>query len=348
VTDFCGKLAGTFAGYVEMALKSIVSRFFSSLKKPKEPSPEEAGVKTKVSPYVRFMAPESAAAPSKGGRQTTTNTLVFLPGGSAVSSKTRSQLKDAFLFDSAAQESRPLSTVGLFFPEHGALLIRDPHRGKAGQLIRWQNNRDHLPLFGDWAGSGRETLGFFDPKMAVFHLWLNEENKVPELSFLYGPAGLGWTPVVGDWDGDGKDGIGLYDPASSCFVLRNELAGGEPDVCFMYGPPGLGWIPFAGDWDGDGKDGIGIYDPLSGSFLLRNDLSGGNHDISFRIPAAGPDWMPLVGDWDGDGVDSIAIYDPGNRTFYLCTQSSVSDRDMAFRFGPVGVPGIPFAVRWMF
>jgi hypothetical protein len=339
-----------------MGLKSIFAGLFSfgrKTRKAEEERPAEAPSEPVVSPYARFAAsePEAVAVPAasvRPGRRTTTNALVFLPVGSTAGSPQphrRPRIKDAFVLDNI--ELGPLGTVGLFFPEHAALLIRDPLRGKAGRLIRWEGNRDHIPLFGDWTGLGRETLGFFDPKSAAFHLWFGEVQTEPDLSFLFGPAGLAWVPLVGDWNGDGKDGIGLYDPASSTFVLRNELAGGEPDLCFMYGPPGIGWIPFAGDWDGDGKDGIGIYDPLSGSFLLRNDLSGGNHDLSFRILEAGPDWVPLVGDWNGDGIDSIGIYDPGHRTFYLCNQSASSDTDLVFRFGPVGVAGIPFAVRWV-
>lgn len=247
------------------------------------------------------------------------------------------------------EPTRPVDTVGLFYPEQGALLIRDPAKGKAGRLIRWEENVVHQPLFGDWRGDGNKTLGFFDAKNAFFYLWYSEEQREPDLRFLFGPPGFGWLPLVGDWDGDGKDGIGLYDPASSTFVLRNELSGGEPDVHFMYGPPGLGWIPLAGDWDGDGKSGVGVYNPLSGLFLLRNELSGGNHDVSFQVPDAAPDWIPLVGDWNGDGADSVGLYNPVDRTFYLSDQSAGDHgekKDLVFRFGPVDVPGIPVVLGW--
>jgi hypothetical protein len=326
----------------------LLSRLFGSLKEP-EPQPADLSEPTQDSPYAKFLHEEAREPAAQVGRRTSSNALVFLPGEEskeALASRNPIRLKDAFLLETV-EKVRPCSTVGIFLPRHEALLMRDPHRGKVGRLIHWQGNTHHLPLFGDWTGTGRESLGFFDPERAVFHLCFSEDSKQPDVSFLFGPAGLGWLPLVGDWDGDGRDGIGLYDPASSSFVLRNEFAGGEPELCFMYGPPGLGWIPFAGDWDGDGKDGIGVYDPLSGSFLLRNDLSGGNHDLSFQIPVAGADWVPLIGDWDGDGIDSIGVYDPETRTFYLCTQSSFGQSDTSFRFGPVGVFGVPFSARWM-
>ena len=337
-----------------MSLKGIWSRLFSLSKRPKiaaaAPQPIE---KPAVSPYAKFLTGEpnesEAPAPPPGGiDRRTSNALVFLSAGERkpVAPRKPLRIKDAFLIDAAKLKSLPPSTVGLFFPAHGALLIRDPQRNKAGRLIRWRENAEHIPIFGDWTGSGTETLGFFDPKIAAFHLWFTEDKGEPDLNFLYGPAGLGWIPLVGDWDGDGKDGIGLYDPSSSSFLLRNELAGGEPDIFFMYGLPGAGWIPIAGDWDGDGKDGVAVYDPLSGTFLLRNELAGGNHDAYYRIAGAGPDWIPLAGDWDGDGADNVGIYDGANQAFYLCNQSAVSTTDMLFKFGPVGIQGFPFSMRW--
>ncbi|MGZ8216554.1 hypothetical protein [Methylomagnum sp.] len=347
-----------------MGLKSIFSALFSFANKPntdKEPVDPVAEAETKqelVSPYAKYMQAEHSL-PRKPQGHETEKAHVFTSTDTTgtgtvrkVGKRPKVKAKDVFLLDSVsanssvAPDATPVDTVGLFFPEQGALLIRDPNKGKAGRLIRWEENTGHQPLFGDWQGDGNSSLGFFDPKNAFFYLWFKEENRESDLRFLFGPPGFGWLPLVGDWDGDGKDGIGLYDPASSTFVLRNELSGGEPDIHFMYGPPGLGWIPLAGDWDGDGKDGVGVYDPLNGLFLLRNELSGGNHDISFRIPEVSPDWIPLVGDWDGDGADSVGIYDPRDRTFYLCNQSFENNKDLVFRFGPVGVAGIPIVLRW--
>lgn len=349
-----------------MGLKSMFFGLFSSSKKPSKdneptaPSSEETKQQT-VSPYAKYMQAEHSL-PRKPEEHETNNAQVFkatnpkTPRKASKQKKSaqRPKAKDVFLLEdiNANISDMPASppvvdTVGLFFPEQGALMIRDPAKGKAGRLIRWGDNVGHQPLFGDWQGDGRNTLGFFDSKNAFFYLWFSEENREADLRFLFGPPGFGWLPLVGDWDGDGKDGIGLYDPASSTFVLRNELSGGEPDIHFMYGPPGLGWIPLAGDWDGDGKDGVGVYDPLSGMFLLRNELSGGNHDVSFQVPEVSPDWIPLVGDWNGDGSDSVGLYDPQNRTFYLCNQTFENNKDLVFRFGPVGVAGIPIALRWV-
>jgi hypothetical protein len=306
-----------------MGLKGLFSRLFSHFGKSQEAGRDESPAQEEASPFAKFMQPESLD--------------VSQPRGQA-------QVSDIFLLESAASTNKPVDTIGLFFPEQGALLVRDPYRGKAGWLIRLEGEMSRLPLFGDWTGKGRKTLGFYDPKISSFSLWNGEDHSEPDLQFLYGPAGLGWIPLVGDWNGDGKDGIGLYDPASSTFWLRNELSGGDHELLFSFGVIGLGWIPLAGDWNGDGRDGIGVYDPSNGSFLLRNELSGGDHDMSFRIMEAHSNCIPLVGDWNGEGTDSVGLYDPENRVFYLRNRSS--GKNMVIHFGPQDVPGRPFTMRW--
>jgi hypothetical protein len=308
-----------------MGVKGLFSKLFSRFGKSQETGRDEPSAQEEVSPFARFMQPESLDASQL---------------------REQAQVKDIFLLDDAAHANRkPVDTVGLFFPEPGALLVRDPYRGKAGWLVRLEGEMSRLPLFGDWTGNGRKSIGFYDPNISSFSLWYDEDHSEPDLRFLYGPAELGWIPLVGDWDGDGKDGIGLYDPASGIFYLRNELSGGESEILFMYGPPGLGWIPLAGDWDGDGKDGIGVYDPLNGRFLLKNTLSGGSNDNEYRFANPRPGWIPLAGDWNGDGADSIGIYDPENRAFYLRNRSS--GKDAVIHFGPQDVSGRPFTMRWM-
>jgi len=68
------------------------------------------------------------------------------------------------------------------------------------------------------------------------------------ITFTYGPAGLGWIPIVGDWNGDGVDTVGLNDPAHAAFFLRNSNSGGIADLHSTTEP--VGWTPITGDWDG--------------------------------------------------------------------------------------------------
>jgi hypothetical protein len=306
-----------------MGVKGLFSKLFSRFGKSQETGRDEPSAQEEVSPFAKFMQPELPSAPQLQG-----------------------QVRDIFLLDGAAQANKSVDTVGLFFPEQGALLVRDPYRGKAGRLIRLEGETSRLPLFGDWTGKGRKTLGFYDPGLSSFSLWNDEDRSEPDLQFLYGPAGLGWIPLAGDWNGDGKDGIGLYEPVSSTFLLKNELSGGEHEISLPFGT-GPHRIPLAGDWDGDGRDGVGVYDPLTGLFLLRNELSGGDYDASLHIMEAHPDWVPLVGDWNGDGTDSVGIYDPHSRTFHLWNRVSNGNDEISFQFGPVEVPGIPFSARWI-
>ena len=100
------------------------------------------------------------------------------------------------------------------------------------------------------ATPGTHTIGLYDSAHAAFFLRNSNNGGVADISFTFGPAGLGWIPIVGDWNGDGVDTIGLYDPAHAAFFLRNSNNGGVADLTFTFGPAGLGWIPIVGNWDG--------------------------------------------------------------------------------------------------
>src|SRR5262249_20413549 len=119
------------------------------------------------------------------------------------------------------------------------------------------------------------TPGLYVPSSGRFFLRNSNTSGVADITFDYGPGGLGWLPLVGDWNGDGTDSVGLYAPASSTFFLRNSNTGGVADVTFGFGAGGAGWIPITGDWDGDGVTTVGLYVPSSGTFFLRNSNTSG-------------------------------------------------------------------------
>jgi subtilisin-like proprotein convertase family protein len=193
---------------------------------------------------------------------------------------------------------------------------------------------------------GTQTPGLYDPAHSGFFLRNTNDGGVADISFTFGPGGLGWIPLVGDWNGDGVETIGLYDPAHAAFFLRNSNNGGVADISFTFGPAGLGWIPLVGDWNGDGVDTIGLYDPAHAAFFLRNSNNGGVADLSFTFGPAGMGWVPLVGDWNGDGVDTIGLYDPAHGAFFLRNSNDAGIADITFTFGPVGLGWIPLAGDW--
>jgi murein DD-endopeptidase MepM/ murein hydrolase activator NlpD len=194
--------------------------------------------------------------------------------------------------------------------------------------------------------SHTSTVGLYFPGNAGFYLRNSNTTGGADVTFSYGPAGLGWIPLVGDWNGDGTDTIGLYNPGNGTFYLRNSNSIGFADITFSYGPPGQNWVPLTGDWNGDGVDTVGLYNPANGVFYLRNTNSVGVADITFSYGPVGQGWIPLVGDWNGDGVDTVGLYNPSNSAFYLRNSNTVGNADLVVTFGPSGSGWTPIIGDW--
>jgi len=196
------------------------------------------------------------------------------------------------------------------------------------------------------AAPQRSTVGLYAPGSSTYFLNNSNACKNADLTFGYGPGGVGWIPLVGDWNGDGTDTIGLYAPNSSAFYLNNDNATSNADLSFSYGPAGFGWIPIAGDWNGDGVDTVGLYAPNSSTFFLTNSNATGNADLVFGYGPAGAGWMPLAGDWDGDGVDTVGLYAPNSSTFFLSNSNATAAADLVFGYGPGGLGWTPMIGDW--
>jgi hypothetical protein len=310
-----------------MSLKDIIRKVFSFSGKKAKDVPLESAAPVDLSPYAKLLEAElvSASSPSSGS----------------------AEVKDVFLLDNLT--SWPLSTVGLFFPGQGVAVLRDPYRGTVGRLVHWSLDGKSYPLYGDWLGSGTESIGFYHQPSRYFFLWGDEQNNQPDIEFPFGPQDSNWVPIIGDWDGDGKHGVGFYDPGRGVFMLRNQLsAPALPEIEFPFGSNAAKWLPVSGDWNGDGKDGIGLFDPETVTFYLRDDLSSGSPDYEVQLESVGANCMPLAGDWDGDGIDGIGCYDPGSGYFHLRNTLTNGKPEIAFTFGPRETSGIPFAGQWLF
>jgi hypothetical protein len=190
------------------------------------------------------------------------------------------------------------------------------------------------------------TIGLYSPSGGAFFLRNSNSGGIADITFTYGPSGMGFIPLVGDWDGDGVNTIGLYNPASAAFFLRNSNTGGIADITFTYGPAGMGFIPIVGDWNGDGVDTVGLYNPAGGAFFLRNSNSGGIADITFTYGPAGMGFIPVVGDWDGDGTDTIGLYNPSGAAFFLRNSNTGGIADITFTYGPAGMGFIALVGDW--
>ncbi len=182
------------------------------------------------------------------------------------------------------------------------------------------------------------TVGLYNSATATFFLRNSNSAGVADITFNYGPAGIGMIPLVGDWTGQGIKTIGLYNPATATFFLRNSNSSGVADITFNYGPAGLGFIPLVGDWNGDGVDTVGLYNPATATFFLRNTNSAGVADMTFNYGPAGLGLIPLVGDWNRDRVDTVGLYNPATATFFLRNTNSAGVADITFNFG-IGAAG---------
>lgn len=203
------------------------------------------------------------------------------------------------------------------------------------QFVRWGRRRDRIA-----------TAGVYNPAAGVFYLRNSNTSGAADVTFGYGPGGLGWFPLSGHWTGGLIDTPGVYNPTTSTFYLRNSNSGGAADNTFGYGPAGAGWTPLSGDWNGDGVDSIGLYDSTTGRWYLRNSNSSGPADMTFAFGPGGLGWLPIVGDWNGDGVDTIGLYDPAASVFYLKNTNAAGPADMTFFFGPAGAGWLPIVGNW--
>ena len=108
-------------------------------------------------------------------------------------------------------------------------------------------------MVGDWTGTGKDTVGLYNPTTSMFYLRNSNSSGFSDMAFTYGPAQSGWKPLVGDWTGTGKDTVGLYNPTTSTFYLRNSNTTGFSDMAFVYGPANAGLIPLIGTWTFPGE-----------------------------------------------------------------------------------------------
>ncbi|HEX8354424.1 MAG TPA: VCBS repeat-containing protein [Pyrinomonadaceae bacterium] len=146
-------------------------------------------------------------------------------------------------------------TVGLYDPSTATFYLKNTAAaGPADITFTFGpvNGAVTTPLVGDWDGDGVDTIGLYaaSPTASTFYLRNSNDTGFANKTFIYGPAGSGWTPLSGDWNGDGADGVGLYDPSTGTFYLKNTNSGGAADLVYIYGPAGVGWKPLKGDWDG--------------------------------------------------------------------------------------------------
>jgi hypothetical protein len=112
----------------------------------------------------------------------------------------------------------------------------------------------HLPVVGDWTGSGTTKIGTFNPATGMWQLDRNSNGAFDGCAVdgCAGPFGkAGNLPVAADWNGTGTAKIGTFDPATGMWQLdvngNGIFDGCTSDACV--GPFGQqGDRPVVGKW----------------------------------------------------------------------------------------------------
>jgi len=235
-----------------------------------------------------------------------------------------------------------------------------------------------VPVTGDWAGTGRTSVGVF--VAGQWFLDLNGNGVWDEGDLWVQLGQQGDIPVTGDWDADGKTDIGIFGPmwpgdgkALAAEVglpsplntrtgrpknvppqpeeattghrtlqrgAKGKLRSDLIDHVFQFGTAGD--VAVAGDWTGDGVKKIGVF--RNGTWMLDIDGDGrwSQDDLAVSFGQEGD--IPVVGDWTGDGVDKLGVYRKG--TWYLDVNNdrTLDARDKVFALGGPG--DIPVVGDW--
>ena len=198
-----------------------------------------------------------------------------------------------------------------------------------------------LPVTGDWEGTGKTSIGVFEPNTGVWHLdsgngtWddcgsgddicvttKSAPGSLPvvkELSAEKLVLGTFQAEVTTQADGQNITKIGVWN-----FDVDGD---GRLDQCSIdqcienFGRPGD--LPVVGDWNGTGSEQIGYFRPQDRRWYL--DLNGNGKwdgpkvDKVLGVYGLATD-IPVVGDWDGTGKIRIGMFRPaGENGFWTST-----------------------------
>ncbi|MBA4019104.1 MAG: hypothetical protein C0483_18205 [Pirellula sp.] len=113
---------------------------------------------------------------------------------------------------------------------------------------------DHLPVVGDWRGTGAESIGTFHDGTWLLDIDCDGRPSVADQSVSLGQVGD--LPIVGDFNLDGTDELGIYRRGFWHLDTTGDQRLGDDDRSYRFGDEND--VPVVGDWDGDGRDQIGI------------------------------------------------------------------------------------------
>jgi hypothetical protein len=277
---------------------------------------------------VALAAPAGAADADHDGRPNRSDRCPSIPGTRADGCPTAKwRLRDtpdagtadwAFPFGSLGW--RPVAgdwglddSVGAFNPATGNWVLRvTPCQCSETFTVHFDVTAPgpHIPIAGNWDGTGVDGIGIYTPATSTFHLRNDLTSGGPDVVFAFGGAQPAKfvRPVAGDWDGDGDDTVGLFRKDTNRWRLRNSNDAGPADLLFTYGQPGSAEQAVEGDWDGNATDTVGYFVAGTGQWSLRNSNSAGAPDLQFAF-GGGQRATAVAGDWDVDldADDSVGV-----------------------------------------
>lgn len=193
-----------------------------------------------------------------------------------------------------------------------------------------------IPVTGNFAGNGTQTVGVFRPATGVWYLRTVAGGGAADMRVRFGSPGD--IPVTGDWTGTGRDTIGVFRPTTGTWYLSNSLTSGRADVIVSFGSPGD--VPVVGDWHGGGITTVGVFRPNTATWFLTDRNTPAAVVSAFRYGS--PSDIPVVGDWDHNGTSTFGVF--RNGTWYLTNSLSKGSADGSLAFGSPG--DVPLIWGW--
>lgn len=170
----------------------------------------------------------------------------------------------------------------------------------------------HIPIAGDWNGSGRDTAGIVDKGYSPMKWFLRNSHAsgAPDQVYDYGSSGS--QPVSGDYACPNSHDKPVVFQNGSWYFRRPS---GSTLIRGPFGSAGnIALLRDGNQWS-CGADMM-VFNPSNAYWQLTVRRSAPYvTDLAFYYGVSGD--IPLLGDWDGDGMDTPGVFRPSNRTFYL-------------------------------
>ncbi|MEM9557527.1 MAG: hypothetical protein AAGC60_24925 [Acidobacteriota bacterium] len=148
-----------------------------------------------------------------------------------------------------------IATAGVFDQSQGVASLKNENSREAPIVYKQSSpgvvGPNWLPVAGDWNGSGRDQVGFFNGLTMTLHILDDPPGMATTLVTLPVVGGTTLRPMAGDWDRTGTDGFGLLDVESDkVWLLFSVDDASAWDLELPVSATDNGW-PVAGSWDGD-------------------------------------------------------------------------------------------------